>query len=254
MQSPGSQPLGSFPSTHWSLVARAGADETPAQRQALVEILKRYMPALRLHLIARRRLDEHRADDVLQGFLAGKLIEQGIIERARREKGKFRTFLLTALDRYYVSEFRKENARKRGAQATVSIGEDTDVAQTSDPGSEQFDVAWARQLLDQAIERMKVECQASGRGDVWGIFEARILGPILHDAPPLEYEQLVSRFGLTSPTQASNLLVTGKRMFARILRSLVGEYAKEDADIDEEIADLTAILSHSRQLAANQTD
>ena len=69
---------------------------------------------------------------------------------------------------------------------------------------------------------------------------------MLHDAPPPPYEELVSRFGLTSPSQASNLLVTGKRTFARVLRSLVAEYAKEDADIDQEIADLTEILSKAR--------
>src|SRR5258708_6679268 len=113
------QPLGTFPTTHWSLVARAGSGTIEAQRNALVQILTRYVPAMRLHLIGRKRMDEHRADDVLQSFLASKIIEQGIIERAAKEKGKFRTFLLTALDRFLVSEVRKENAQKRGAAATV---------------------------------------------------------------------------------------------------------------------------------------
>jgi RNA polymerase sigma-70 factor (ECF subfamily) len=240
------QPLGAFPTTHWSLVARAGSDNTESRRVALLQILNRYMPALRLHLVARKRMDEHRADDVLQGFLASKIIEQGIIQRAEKEKGKFRTFLLTALDRFLISEARKDNAQKRGAAATVAIGDDTDIAATFDQPDEHFDVAWARQLLAEAIRRMQEECRGSGRGDVWGVFQTRVLDPMLHDVPPLEYDDLVKKFGLTSPTQASNLLVTGKRTFARILRSLVAEYAKEDADIDQEIADLTSILSKAR--------
>ncbi len=154
---------------------------------------------------------------------------------------------MTALDRFLVSEVRKEQAQKRGAASTVAIGEDTDVAQTWDAPDDQFDVAWARQLLAVAIERMKDECIGSGRGDVWGVFETRVLNPMLHDAEPLGYEELVRRFGLTSPSQASNLLVTGKRMFARVLRTLVAEYAREDADIDQEIADLTEILSKARE-------
>ncbi|HET6246319.1 MAG TPA: hypothetical protein VFE47_01370 [Tepidisphaeraceae bacterium] len=243
------QPMGAFPTTHWSLVARAGAGASgniDAQRQALVQILNRYIPALRLHLVARKRMDEHRSDDVLQGFLASKIIEQGIIERAEKEKGKFRTFLLTALDRYLVSEVRRDKAAKRGADATSSIGEDADIAQSFGQPDDQFDVAWARQLLAEAIRRTKDEATGSGRADVWGVFDTRVLDPMLHDAQPLAYEELVARFGLTSPSQASNLLVTGKRMFARNLRALVAEYAKEDADIDQEIADLTEILSKAR--------
>jgi RNA polymerase sigma-70 factor (ECF subfamily) len=240
------QPLAAFPTTHWSLVARAGRGGVEAQRQALIQILNRYMPALRLHLVARKRMDSNRADDVLQSFLAGKIIEQGIIERAEKEKGKFRTFLLTALDRFIVSEARRENAQKRGAAATTAIGEDTDIAQSWDQPDDQFDVAWARELLAEAIRRTKDEAHGSGRMDVWGVFETRVLDPMLRDTEPPGYEEMVKRFGLTSPSQASNLLVTGKRMFARNLRALVAEYAKEDADIDEEIADLTEILSKAR--------
>ncbi len=80
------QPLAAFPTTHWSLVARAGGGDIKAQRNALVQLLTRYMPALRLHLVSRKRMDEHRAEDVLQGFLSSKIVEQGIIERARRKK------------------------------------------------------------------------------------------------------------------------------------------------------------------------
>lgn len=240
------QPMGAFPTTHWSLVACAGGGDIVSQRTALIQLLTRYMPALRLHLVARKRMDPHRAEDMLQGFLASKLIEQGIIERAERERGKFRTFLLTALDRFFVSETRKEKAHKRGGQSTVPLGEESDIAQVRGQPDDRFEVAWARELLAEAIRRTQDECKASGRQDVWGVFDTRVLGPLLHDAPPLGYEDLVKRFGLTSPSQASNLLVTGKRMFARILRSLVAEYAREDADIDEEIAELTEILSKAR--------
>lgn len=211
-----------------------------------MRILTRYMPALRLHLVIRKRIDEHRSEDLLQGFLSSKILEQGIIERASREKGRFRTFLLTAMDRFIISESRKDRAQKRGAASTVAIGDDTDIAHTFDEPDDQFDVAWARQVLAEAISRMQTECNDTGRSDVWGIFQTRVLDPMLKDAPPLEYDDLVKRFGLTSPTQASNLLVTGKRTFARILRSLVAEYSKEDADIDEEIASLTQILSQAR--------
>ena len=79
--------------------------------------------------------------------------------------------------------------------------------------------------------------------DVWGVFECRLLAPMLDGAEPMPYEALVERFALRSPAQASNVLITGKRMFERALRAVVGEYAADEAEVDEEIAELRQILS-----------
>jgi hypothetical protein len=75
------------------------------------------------------------------------------------------------------------------------------------------------------------------------LFEARVLWPALHGSPPVAYGDLVERMKLTSPAQASNLLVTAKRMFAHCLRQIVSEYEFDDALIDQEIADLKRALS-----------
>jgi len=45
---------------------------------------------------------------------------------------------------------------------------------------------------------------------------------------------------------SSNLLITAKRMFARRLRAVVGEYMGEDGEVEQEIADLRAILGRGR--------
>ena len=109
----------------------------------------------------------------------------------------------------------------------------------------EFDIAWARQVLARAIDQMRAECVRSDRADLWGVFECRILGPLLDGTEPLEYQALVERFGLASPAQASNVLMTGKRMFARSLRSVVAEYERDESEIDAEIADLRKILSRA---------
>ena len=57
---------GRLPTTHWSLVARAGFTDNEARRDALGELLTRYLPALRAHLIHSKRLTDDEADDVLQ--------------------------------------------------------------------------------------------------------------------------------------------------------------------------------------------
>jgi hypothetical protein len=53
----------------------------------------------------------------------------------------------------------------------------------------------------------------------------------------------VEKFGFRSPTEASNALVTAKRMFVRALRAVVAEYARDENGIDREIEELRAILS-----------
>src|SRR4051794_40728709 len=89
-----------FPSTHWTLVGHAGKSSGELKRQALGTLLTRYMGPLRSHLVQRQRLARDRADDYLQGFLVSQVMERDLIARAEQEKGRFRSFLLIALDRY----------------------------------------------------------------------------------------------------------------------------------------------------------
>src|SRR5262249_45322974 len=116
-----------------------------------------------------------------------------------------------------------------------------------DSPSDVFDVAWARELLGDVLRRMRAECEKSRRRDIWGIFQCRIVGPILDNAATLPYEQLVKGYGFRSPTQAANALVTAKRMFARLLRTVVGEYAVGEGAIDAEIRDLQQILARGHR-------
>src|SRR5690606_37022898 len=104
-----------MPTTHWSLVARAGHDDADVKRRALVQLIERYLPAIRSYLVHRKRLRVEDADDLLQGFLMSKVLEQDLLPRAEQDKGRFRTFLLTSLDRYIISEHRRQTAQKRSA-------------------------------------------------------------------------------------------------------------------------------------------
>jgi hypothetical protein len=66
---------------------------------------------------------------------------------------------------------------------------------------------------------------------------------MLHDAEPVEYSQLVQRFGSETPRQMINLLANAKRCFTKHLRSAVAKYVAEEPEIDEEIADLRRIIA-----------
>ena len=230
----------SFPSTQWSLVDRAAAGDTSARQRALGDLLTRYLPALRAHLVVKKRINREKADDLLQGFITSKVLEQGLIARADPDKGRFRALLLTSLNHYVIDVHRQQ----AGTPPAFSLSDSDRLPPSgdSDAGSDVFDVAWAREMLADVLRRMRTECDQNRRPDIWGIFNCRIVGPILENAKTLPYEQLVRRFGFRSPTQAANALVTAKRMFIRILRTVIGEYASESA-VDAEIRDLHQILA-----------
>ena len=76
-------------------------------------MLKQYLPALRAHLISEKRFAIELAEDLLQGFVADKIIEQNLLEHAREGRGKFRSFLLTTLNNYVISKHRSETAATR---------------------------------------------------------------------------------------------------------------------------------------------
>lgn len=234
-----------FVQTDWSLVGRVGRGGPEGKREALGVLLIRYLPALQAHLVHRRGISPDAADDLLQEFVANKIIERDLIAHARRNAGKFRTFLLTALNRFLLNRIRDEQAKKRSPEhgKVVSMGDGVEHLQSDDEPAEAFHAAWAHRVIAEALRRMHARCDRSGRLDLWGVFECRVVGPILEGAEPVGYGQLIQRFGFRSPAQASNALITAKRMYAGTLRDVLGEYARDDGEIDEEIEELRDILS-----------
>jgi hypothetical protein len=241
---------GVFPATQWSLVDRAARSDAEVHRPALADIVARYLPALRAYLLASRRLPPDRADDLLQGFIADKLVEQRLLRQASRNRGRLRALLIVSLDRYVISQHRKDSAAARvPAEGLAGLPEeDVTVAASSavDPG-DSFNIEWARQLVAEAVARSQAECERSGRPDLWRILDARVLRPSLEGEEPLDYRQLVEELGLATPLQACALLTTAKRLFIRNLRAAAADYAAGDggcADaVDAEINDLRQILS-----------
>ncbi|MEO0514892.1 MAG: hypothetical protein AAF086_06305 [Planctomycetota bacterium] len=233
-----------FPTTIWSLVREADHQRTVVRTAALDKLLRQYAPAMVSHLVRRKRLQPEHAEDVVQGFIVEKVLEKGLVGKADADRGKFRTLLLTALDRYLVSDFRAASAQKRGGGRVSSLEALGAPVVDANSGGDAFEIEWSRTLMDQAIARMKDECVTSDRPDVWGVFHDRLLQPTLDRAEPPSYDTLVERYHINTPAQAANLLITGKRMFARVLRTVIADYAgDDDTQIQNEMDDLMHILA-----------
>jgi hypothetical protein len=233
-----------LPATDWSLVAHAGFPGDQTGLESLDELLSCYRPALKAHLVLKKKIAPDVADDLIQGFISAKVLEGSLVSSADPAKGRFRNILLTALDHYIVSVARREGAKKRSPeQGFVSLDDSANQLAVVPPAPDPFDVAWAREIIGEALGRVKTECVASGKLAYWNVFDCRVVAPILEGVEPVPYEQLVQRFGFKSPTEASNALVTAKRIFVRALHAVVAEYATDKGGTDEEIQELRAILS-----------
>src|SRR5262249_18262083 len=146
--SPGSSEEPDVPgNTSWATVLAASGARSPDRDAALSRLLLRYQPVLRAHLAVKRQLSPDRVDDLVQSFIQEKILERNLLEVADPQKGKFRTFLLTALDRFVIDSWRKESRVPRGGPPGADPAPES--------GPDVFDVAWAMQVLVESLRRMQ---------------------------------------------------------------------------------------------------
>ena len=238
-----------YPTTFWSEVGRAGGPDSKAAFTALEDLLKKYYKPLRSHLAFKFSVSDDQAAEWLQGFLHKKVMLDKLLSHASKARGRFRTFLLNALDNFVFDELRKANRQRRkpsGGWASIEDLAPDEQAIVVRRADDRFAVAWAQAVVEQAVNKMQGECQRDGQLPRWEVFKARVLDPMLDGMEPMSYEELISRFGFRSPAEASNVLITAKRMFHRMLRQVVSEYAGEQADVEAEIRDLRIVLAGAR--------
>ena len=238
MPSDGKKPS-RFPETSWSLVGRAASSDELTRQQALGELLVAYLPGLRAFLAETRRVPFGLLDDLLHDFVTDKILARKLVHHADQGRGKFRNFILKALNNFITTRLNREYASRAMA---ADVDDTVLAALASFETDDRFDQEWLQQVVRDALELMEVDCMNRGRSDLWEVFRLRVVDPMLHDSPPADYQQIAVNFRLERPRQAINLLANAKRCFAKHLREAVGRYVHNDAFIDEEIAELREIL------------
>jgi RNA polymerase sigma-70 factor (ECF subfamily) len=213
-----------FPETVWPLIDLAVSEGKTGSREHMGKLLENYWQPMYAH-VRFKGVDHQKAEDLVQEFSL-QILENDLLSIADPARGKFRTLLLTALDRFVVSRFRYETAAKRAPESSRSLdAAEVDYTQSAEaPASAAFDRAYALDVIAQVLAKMKQECEATGDAARWVVFENRIVSPMLESTEPVEYLELAQDLGLKDEKAAMNLLVTAKRQFTRLLKNHVRDY------------------------------
>jgi len=232
-----------FATTHWSVVLAAGHDSAPGAAAALEKLCRAYWYPL-YACVRKRGHSPVDAQDLVQGFFAA-LLEGNYLARADRERGRFRTFLLTAMDNFLHNEHDRATALKRGGGREIVSWEEhiAEGRYALEPATglspEQiYERRWAATLLEQVLARLRQESNLAGRGELFDQLKPHLWRE--DDATP--YAQLAASFNTT----VAALKVTVHRLrqrYRELLRDEIGQTVAEPAEVEGEIQHLLSVMS-----------
>jgi RNA polymerase sigma-70 factor (ECF subfamily) len=236
-----------FQTTHWSEIRNARTLDKARQMMTINGLIGEYWKPIYCYLRQKGYHNEP-AKDLTQGFFHEIVLGRDLVQQADEAKGRFRTFLLTALDHYVTSVHRANIAGKRHPKNGMISLEDFDEVSVSIASEDMqpedvFTYVWASVLMDDVLAEVKEGCLRDDKGTHWEIFRARVLDPVMVGAEPITVSELCKRFDIESKAKVSNMIVTVKRRFQVAMSNRVRQHVDSDEQVGQEIRDLMKILS-----------
>lgn len=238
----GEKERGVFETTQWSVVRRAGMDDQ-ASREALEQLCNDYWTPLFIFL-RRKGYTADQSEDELQAFFL-TFLEKGYVSDADQERGRFRTFMITALVRFLSKSREKRNALKRGGGvAPISLdGEKGEelyqrLGNLDRSPEDAFERQWAYRVLEQALESLEAHYDRIGKG--------RLYASIRHllDRPgtSINYEDVAQQ--LSMKTGALRVAVHRmKQRYKEQIEDVIKETVENEDELRSEIEHLMEALS-----------
>lgn len=232
-----------MPDTRWSLVRRVQAGDTTLALRALGDLMQIYWKPL--YAYARRRGESPAdAEDAVQGFCE-MLIARSTMHSVSSDRGRLRSFMLTAFERYLIDQWERRSARKRGGgQQMISLDQEAaEQRYLHEPvdhltPAHIFHRQWVYTLLGQAMEALRRDYEARGKGP---IFEA-LRGTLDGTESTEGYASIGERFGLNE-NAVKQAVFRMRTKYREMVRSEIAETVSDPADVDLEFKDLMLALS-----------
>jgi len=231
----------SFLTTRWSLIEGIRKQQDP-KRAMIGLLLERYWKPVYCYL-RRKGCDNEQAKDLTQGFFHEVVLCRHLIERADPSQGRFRAFLLHALKQYVIDARRRQSTRTKippDKLVSLEIADLPVLPQTVSQWSPEdcFTYAWKSAILDQTLAAVRDDCVHAGQETHWQVFRDQLVRPTLNGREPPPLKELCQRYHLASEKTASNMVITVKRRFQRVLRRHLRSTVGSDAEADEELREI----------------
>ena len=183
----------------------------------MAEFCRLYWKPL-LSLLLARGIEPIEAEDLTQGFFL-HVIESDAIARVDPAKGRFRDFLVGALNHYVIDLRARARTLKRGGRAISlsfdqpGVAETVNLAHQTDTASPQCDRIWLESLLESALDASEKQCAREKCRGIFRLFKSHLTG---EESCP--YEKLARRLR-RSPTTLRSDLKRFREKFRRNLRA-----------------------------------
>jgi RNA polymerase sigma factor (sigma-70 family) len=224
-------------------VLAAGHSDTTHARAALEKLCQTYWYPLYAY-VRRRRHSPEDAQDLTQEFFA-QLLERQSLAHADPNRGRFRSFILTAMNHFLVNEWKKARAKKRGGGCSVlsldwAAAEerfDLEPADHSAPDT-IFERQWAITLLDEVLNRLEREYQDEGKTDLFAALKLTLMGT--RESQP--YAELAARLDMNE--NAIKVMVHRlRKRYRELIRDEIAGTLDRGQDVEEEMRHLFDVLA-----------
>ena len=209
--------------------------------RALAELCQAYWPAV-YSFVRRQVADLHEAQDLTQAFFA-QLLEKDLLAVAEPTRGRFRSFLLTAVANFLNNERDRNKALKRGGGKKV-LSLDFQAHDASlrfepvDPltADRLYERQWALALLEQAMARLRGEYAAAGKERIFEHCKGALA------RAEISMAEIAERLDI-SENAAKVATHRLRKRYRELLRQEVAHTLADPAEIDDEIRQLFAALA-----------
>lgn len=227
------------------MVAAANADESSRSRArlALRELCKAYWYPLYAYVRYRGHSCED-AQDLTQAFFS-RIIETDGLCSVDPSRGRFRSYLLGAMKHFLANEWQRSRAQKRGGTAQIVDWDALDPESRYAAVREQefdpehlFDREWALQTVADALQTLAEEMVRAGKREQFEAMKGALTGADVSRA------EIAKRLGMSEG--AVKVAVHRLRQrYRALLRDAVAETVHDEADLEDEMRHLVAILRAS---------
>ena len=231
-----------FATTHWTVVLDAVQNGPSKASEAMAQLCHTYWYPLYAY-VRRKGYPAPDAQDLTQEFFA-RLLAGNILGGLDRQKGKFRSFLLGAFEHFLAREWRRAQAQKRGGGQTLFSldavnAENRYLLEPTDDLSPEkiFDWRWANTLLEQAMARLRQDCQVEGKASLFEKAESLLSG----DNTAESYAEIAASLDMSEAAFKMAVLRL-RRRYGELVRAEIAQTVSTPEAAADELRYLFSVL------------